>query len=87
MTPRDIKTDELQLGDVVVQNPLDPRRPWSTCIVKKVADDEVTLFRPYGTTADFAYTGGVICYVGIEEYKVHKLSATTWTLLERRHLR
>lgn len=33
------------------------------------ADGTVDLFRPYTHTADFSYTGGVICYVGIETIK------------------
>ena len=74
MVPREIRTDELQLGDMVTQNPYQRGAPWSTCIVKQISDDEVTLFRPYGTTADFSYTGGVICYVGIEEF----FSSTTY---------
>lgn len=41
--------------------------PYSHCTVCKLNEDgTVNLFRPYTHTADFSYTGGVICYVGIE---------------------
>ena len=81
-----VKTNQLRLGDTVEQLPLGDR-PWGACIVKHITDEEVELFRPYGTTADFSYTGGVICYVGIETYKVHKLSNTEWKLHRRQELR
>lgn len=81
-----INTDQLKLGDTVEQIPLGSRA-WGACIVKKITDDEVTLFRPYGTTADFSYTSGVICYVGIEEYNVHRRSVTKWLLHRRQELR
>lgn len=41
------------------------------CTVKKVNEDEtVQLFRPYVHTNDFTYIGGVICYLGFEEFFV-----------------
>jgi hypothetical protein len=43
--------------------------PWSTAIVKQIGDGEATFFCPYGTTAGFTHSGGVICYVGIDEFK------------------
>lgn len=43
---------------------------YMTATVCKVNEDgTVDLFRPYTHTADFSYTGGVICYVGIEDIK------------------
>jgi hypothetical protein len=62
--PRKVTAAELKVGDVVEMFD----GPWSTAIVKQVADNKVHLFRPYGTTADFTCTGGVICYTGIENY-------------------
>lgn len=38
-------------------------------VCKVNEDGTVDLFRPYTHTADFSYTGGVICYVGIETVK------------------
>jgi len=51
---------------------------FSSCIVKQIDEEEVILFRPYGVTATFEYTGGVICYTGIEEYKIFKDSKTEY---------
>ena len=62
--PRKIIAAELKVGDVVEMFD----GPWSTAIVCQVDEDRVHLFRPYGTTADFICTGGVICYTGIENY-------------------
>lgn len=89
MTPIKIKTSELQLGDTVCQSSdtVDAWRPWSTALVTQIKDGEVHLFRPYGTTSDFSYTGGVIPYVGIETYKVEVDSAIMWTLYERKELK
>lgn len=66
-----IKARDLQLGDEINCNP-HGSGGWNTAIVKKVTDDTVRLFRPYGHHADFSYTGGVICYIGIEEFEVPK---------------
>ena len=62
------KAKDLRLGDVVEVSP----GPFCTAIVQNVGTDFVEFFRPYGTTADFSYTGGVICYIGIEIFKVGK---------------
>lgn len=86
MKPRLIKTSELQLADVVVQTP-NGGTPWGATIVTQVTDEEVSLFRPYGHTADFSYTGGVIPYVGIETYKVERDRDIEWTLYERKELK
>lgn len=77
---------DMLLGDTVEMVEERPR-PWSSCIVKQVTDEEVTLFRPYGVTADFSYTGGVICYVGVEEYKVMRDSSIPYRLLARQVLK
>ena len=85
MTPRTIKTSELQLADVVAQHPL--AGPFQGTIVTQIKDGEVHLFRPYGHSGDFSYTGGVIPYIGVETYKVEVDSATMWTLFERKELK
>lgn len=61
---------QLKLGDVV--RTMDGA--FGTATVKQVTEDRVHFFRPYVQTADFAYTGGVICYVGIEEWSVDRYS-------------
>lgn len=40
--------------------------PWCFAVVTQVTADEIIMTRPYGTTADFSYTGGVIFYTGQE---------------------
>lgn len=62
-----IPLNELKIGDYVS---LFPDEPFSTCIVKQIKDGMITLFRPYGTTADFSYTAGVITYIGVEDFQV-----------------
>jgi hypothetical protein len=63
-----IKARDLKLADVVcVMNDA-----WGTAIVIKIEADAITLFRPYGITANFSCTGGgVIPYIGTETYRIH----------------
>lgn len=58
---------DLRLRDVVRFTGLDA---FGDGVVRQITDDTVTIFRPYATTADFSYTGGVIPYIGIEEVKL-----------------
>lgn len=65
MATEKVKVGALNLGDVV--------RVWNDdaygdATVKQIKDGQVTFFRPYVQTADFSYTGGVICYLGFEEF-------------------
>ena len=78
-----LKAAELQLGDVLKLG----NQTWDCAIVKKIEEHTVAIFRPYGTTADFSYTGGVICYVGIEEFRVSLESGATYHVVERKELR
>lgn len=82
--PRTIKASQLQIGDTIQLD----LPEWNSAIVKNIdADGRIQLFRPYGTTADFTYTGGVICYIGIEEYYRAPDANVMFTLLSRRKLR
>lgn len=57
----------ITLGDIVKLR--GSGNTYSEGTVKKVNEDGTfVVFRPYVHTADFSYTGGIICYVGIEEY-------------------
>jgi hypothetical protein len=78
-----IKTKELKLADMVS---LFPDDPFSTAIVKQIKDGWITLFRPYGTTADFSYTGGVITYIGVEDFTI-QADDRMITLYERKKLK
>jgi hypothetical protein len=79
---KQIETKDLQLGDTVSLD----YEAWDCAIVKQIKDGKVTLFRPYGTTAEFTYTGGVICYVGIEEWDI-EANETPISLIRRRALK
>lgn len=65
-----VKGTELELGDVVRVLPADAPDPYRDSTVINIKDGWITLFRPYATTADFSYTGGVIPYIGVSEFKV-----------------
>lgn len=60
------KNPNIALGDVVrIGNDSGSFPDHTVCKVNE--DGTVNLFRPYVRTADFSYTGGVICYVGISQ--------------------
>lgn len=85
---RRIKAREMELGDVVMPLPknIDDIKPFDSSIVRNIDKESksVTLYRPHGTTADFTYIGGVLCYVGIEEYPIWLNSDVDYLLLDRR---
>jgi hypothetical protein len=81
-----LNTNELQIGDTVCDAGYESE-PWSTKIVKNVTEKEVTFFRPYGTTADFSCTSGVICYIGLEEYSIPRDWPSKYTLYHRQNLK
>lgn len=73
MKELNVKVSDLALGDVV--EAFDG--PWSSAVVKRITGDSVELFRPYGVSEDFEYTGGVICYIGLETFPVWKTQTIT----------
>lgn len=62
---------ELRLADVVELFD----GPFGTAVVTQITADEVILYRPYGVTGDWSYTGGVPYSVGNEVCK-YLLSST-----------
>ncbi len=84
-----VNTSELQLGDRIMRlldsgdQRSEPDLEGGVTTVKQIADGKVSLFRPYTHTADFSSTGGVICYVGIEEYNVELDRDLSWLLIQR----
>lgn len=71
----------ISLGDVV-SIAVDGSGAYTSATVCKVNEDgTVNLFRPYTHTADFSYTGGVICYVGIEH--IDSVNPKHLTLLQK----
>ena len=85
LSPLVLKACDLRLADTIC---IDNVIPWGYCIVKQIKDGEITLYRPYGTTADFSYnTGGVICYVGLDEFKIPLDSDREYRVIERKDLK
>ena len=68
------KAKDLGLGDIIRTLGPDGNPNilgYSTATVKQISKDGyITLFRPYVHTDNFSYTGGVICYIGIETYQI-----------------
>ena len=68
------RTDQLLCGDFV-EIPFTSAATGdlgSAFVVKNVTKDKVFLWRPYTHLADFTYTGGVICYAGINEVTLER---------------
>ncbi len=61
---------DLKLGDIIKCSYSDI--PFDTGIIKKEDINSWVVFRPYGVSEDFTYTGGVICYTGLEEFRINK---------------
>lgn len=61
---KELPLSELRLADYVEATD----GPFGTAIVSQIRDGMITFYRPYGVNADFSYTGGVICYTGLEQF-------------------
>ena len=78
-----MNNSELQLADQLTRS----NTP-GVVTVKQIHDGYITFFRPYTHTADFSHTGGVICYVGTEEWKEPQYdNRGDWTLISRTRLK
>jgi len=62
-----ILASDLALGDIV--RVFDG--PFGDGVVRKITTSGAVIFRPYATTDDFSYTGGVIPYIGVEEFTLY----------------
>jgi len=78
-----MRTAELQLGDEIQLF----NGPFGHAIVTKIDGGAVHYFRPYATTADFSYTGGVIPYIGVEQNTLCRESAQQYYVTMRKELR
>src|SRR5262245_18490708 len=56
---------DLNLGDTVCV----AEGTYDHAMVFRIEKDAIHLRRPYMTHADFSYTGGVITYMGLEEFR------------------
>jgi hypothetical protein len=84
---------ELKLGDIVrhasLDNPDATDEGFNDATVVRIDDRDVTLFRPYVHTGDFAYgstvpgEGKVLNYIGFEEYRIPKNDPATFRVLYR----
>lgn len=81
--PQQVAIRDLQLADVVELF----EGPWGTGVVEQIKDGVVTIHRPYGTTADFSCTSGVITYVGDERVRCFSDSDRTLKVWERKDLK
>jgi hypothetical protein len=78
-----IRICDLRLGDVI--QVLDG--PWGTATVRQIKNGIVYMDRPYGTSADFSCTSGVICYIGCEHIEYPASSANLVTFWSRKDLK
>ncbi len=84
-----LTTKQLHIGDIVCYYcPHSVRtNPFDSMIVKQIIGSIITLFRPYGVTADFSYIGGIICYIGVEEVKINIDSDISFMLLGKTYMK
>ena len=60
------KVRDLNLGDIVrVSSGMEYS---SATVYRKLDDGSACVWRPYVHTGDFTYTGGVIPYIGLEDF-------------------
>jgi len=74
-----IPLTELAMGDQVKLHDC----AYGCSTVVNITDDEVTFARPFIHTGDFSYTGGVLYYTGLEEFKRSLSSSEMIELLGR----
>jgi hypothetical protein len=65
-----VAVKDLKLGDVV--SLFNDKSPYGNATVYRInPDGSAQVWRPYVTTADFSYVGGVIPYLGIEDFALY----------------
>ena len=77
-----LQGNQLQLADRVLDS---NHHEIGVLTVSQIEKGDIHFHRPYTHTADFSYTGGVICYVGIETFQ-HEVndSRHTYQLISRK---
>ena len=76
-----VKASELQIGDIIRLSSID--NGYADCTVYNLENGSAHLIRPYIHTADFLHTGGVITYIGQEDFSI-PLNDTMITRLSSR---
>ena len=80
--PIRVKSDDLRLADVV--RLFDG--PFGWAIVMKIDEGGVHFYRPYAVTEGFSYTGGVLAYVGIEQFSRPRSEDCEYEVFQRKEL-
>jgi hypothetical protein len=75
----------MELGDTVRYEPFGSA--WNQAIVKQITATDVFCGGHTATTADFSYTGGVICYIGTEQYTIPRDGIGSYNLLYSQDLK
>lgn len=65
--PYEIQAKDARLGDVVQLSP----QPFNHATIVAITETGVKVCRPYVHTSDFTYTGGVLRYLGWEEFDLY----------------
>ena len=68
--PYRIKAADLRMGDVIIPHPMSLAESYVQSTVTQITETGVQLFRIYVSTSDFTCTGGVIPYIGFEQYTI-----------------
>jgi len=77
----EVPASSLRPGDKI-KIPFSQHSPFHDAMVENVDEKFVHIFRPYATSFDVLYSDGIICLVGIEEFKVPR-DATIYYVYER----
>jgi hypothetical protein len=85
----EITTAELQLADKVRLAHMKDDKAKGPYLVRQIdkVNGKVHLWRPYIHHADFSHTGGVIPYVGIEDFPLELTYSGKFLLIERTDLK
>jgi hypothetical protein len=82
-TIKQVPISELKLGDTVEVF----EDAFGSAVVNQIKDGSVHFFRPYATTEDFSYTGGVIPYIGIETFTRPTTDTSTVKVWRRKEVK
>ena len=77
---KNVPIKDLKIGDVVKHS--DYETSFDSMTVINKTDEIVKFFRPYVSLADFTYTGGVIPYIGIEQFEAPLNGPSTYDVLD-----
>ena len=76
-----MKAENLKIGDVVRLVP-DTGNAFNDLTVINKTEKFIKFFRPYVSLADFTHVGGVIPYIGVEQFEAYIDSTVEYVLLD-----